>query len=208
MRHVQRLVQSLGRAHGSLDDKTAHVLPALLQQRDQVVDGQHDVGDELILAHVDVANRNTQAQDLLELELDCALDLSDLGVQVLGVRDGSWEFAGLGQTRTQETRDLLDQSLRGHKGVVLVGQLLDQLLVLVELLEIVGRHGIDTMVLRAIDIVLVTEDADGHAGAGDGGKLDGARETLVTLGIIVLQADLKFDGLEEIALLGVLRVIE
>jgi hypothetical protein len=42
------------------------------------------------------------------------------------------------------------------------------------------------MVLGTIDIVLVTEDADAHAGAWDRGKLDGSGETLVTLGVIVL----------------------
>ena len=47
-----------------------------------------------------------------------------------------------------------------------------------------------------------------HVGAGDGGKLDGARETLVTLGVIVLEADLELDGLEEVALLLVKGVVE
>lgn len=49
---------------------------------------------------------------------------------------------------------------------------------------------------------------DGHVGAGDGGQLDGTRETLVTLGVIVLQADLKLNGLEEVTLLLVERVVE
>lgn len=49
---------------------------------------------------------------------------------------------------------------------------------------------------------------DGHVGAGNGGKLDGARETLVTLGVVVLQTDLKLDGLEEVSLLLILRVVE
>ena len=62
--------------------------------------------------------------------------------------------------------------------------------------------------LGAIDIVLVTEDADAHARARDIWQLDGARETLVTLGIVVLEADLKLDGLEEVALLGVGGVVE
>lgn len=49
---------------------------------------------------------------------------------------------------------------------------------------------------------------DGHVGAGDDRELDGARETLVTLGVIVLEADLELDGLEEVTLLGVERVVE
>lgn len=56
--------------------------------------------------------------------------------------------------------------------------------------------------LGTVDIVLVTQDADGHVGAGHGGQLDGARETLITLRVIVLEADLELDGLEEVSLLG------
>lgn len=37
---------------------------------------------------------------------------------------------------------------------------------------------------------------------------DGARETLVTLRVIVLEADLEFDGLEEVALLRFVTVLE
>ena len=40
---IAHLVQSLRRAHTRLDSQAAHVLPSLLQQADQVVDGQHDV---------------------------------------------------------------------------------------------------------------------------------------------------------------------
>lgn len=49
---------------------------------------------------------------------------------------------------------------------------------------------------------------DGHVGTGDRRQLDGARETLVTLRVIVLQADLKLNGLEEVALLGLVGVLQ
>jgi hypothetical protein len=142
------------------------------------------------------------------LELDGGLDLVDAASQVVGVRDRGGELAGLGQTRTQETRDLLDESLGSDEGIVLAGKLLDELLVLVELLQVISGHGIDTTVLGTINIVLVTENADGHVGAGDGRQADGARETLVTLRVIVLQADLKLNGLEEVALLGLVGVLQ
>jgi hypothetical protein len=54
---------------------------------------------------------------------------------------------------------LLDQGVGSDEGIVLACELLNQLLVLVELLQIVRRHGIDTGVLGTIDIVLVTENA-------------------------------------------------
>lgn len=108
----------------------------------------------------------------------------------------------LGQTGTQETRNLLDQAVGSDERIVLAGELLDELLVLVQLLQVVGGHGVDTAMLGTIDIVLVTQDADGHVGTGHRGQLDGARETLVTLRVIVLEADLELDGLEEVSLLG------
>lgn len=153
------LVQALGGGHGSLDGKATDVLPALLEEGDEVVDGQHDVGDQLLLLHLDVADGDTHAENLLELELDGGLDLGDLAAQVVGVGDGGGELAGLGQTGTQETGNLLDESLGSDEGIVLASKLLDELLVLVQLLEIISGHGVDTTVLGTIDIVLVTENA-------------------------------------------------
>jgi hypothetical protein len=108
----------------------------------------------------------------------------------------------LGKTGTQQTRDLLDERVGRDEGVVLASQLLDELLVLVELLQVLSGHGVDSAVLGTVDIVLVTENADGHVGARDAGELDGARETLV------LEADLELDGLEEVALLLLVGVLE
>lgn len=89
---AQNLVQALRRRHGSLDDKTSNVLPALLKKRDKVVDGKHDVGDQFLLGHANVADGDTQAQNLLKLELDGGLDFGDLGVHVLSVGERSREF--------------------------------------------------------------------------------------------------------------------
>ena len=88
------LVETLGRRHGSLDGQASNVLPALLEKRDEVVDGQHDVTDELVLGHLNVANSDTHTQNLLQLELDGRLDLSDLVGEIFGVRDGGRELAG------------------------------------------------------------------------------------------------------------------
>lgn len=48
---------------------------------------------------------------LLHLEFDGRFDLIHLGVQVLVVGEQGGELAGLVQTRTEDTRDLLDQRL-------------------------------------------------------------------------------------------------
>jgi hypothetical protein len=250
-----RLIQALWWGHGSLDGQATNVLPALLEEGDEVVDGQHDVGDQLVLGHADVADGDTHAENLLKLELDGGLDLGDLALEILVVGDWGWELAScgclsvrfwglrgglrgrhtLGETWTQETWDLLDQGVGSDESIVLASELLDQLLVLVELLQVIGGHGVNTTVLGTIDIVLVTENAmypsdsmshiissmeaprlrgavfdipDAHVWAGNLGETDGSRETLVTLRIIVLEADLQLDGLEEVALLGLEGVVQ
>ena len=43
---------------------------------------------------------------------------------------------------------------------------------------------------------------------GKGGELDGSGETLVTLGVVVLEADLEFDRLEEVPLLRLIAVLQ
>lgn len=93
-KHKTSLEDTLGGRHGSLDGQATNVLPALLQQRDQVVDGQHDVSDQLLLSHLNVADGDTHAENLLQLELDGGLDLGDLVAEVVGVRDGGRELAG------------------------------------------------------------------------------------------------------------------
>lgn len=159
---IHNLIQSLRRAHAGLDGQAANVLPSLLQQGHEVVDGQHDVADQLVLGHADVSDRDTQAEHLLQLEFDGRLDFGDLLGEVFVVRDGRGELAGLGETGTEETGDLLDQGFGGDEGIVLAGQLLDQLLVLVELLQVVGRHGVYAVVLGSVNVVLVTEDTGGR----------------------------------------------
>lgn len=133
----------------------------------------------------------------------------------------------LGETGAQETRDLLDQGIGSDEGIVLACELLDELLVLVQLLQVIGAHGVDTTVLGTINIMLVTENAiiisaqvlppflfgfadvpDAHSRAGNDRKADGSGETLITLRIIVLEADLEFDGFEEVTLLGLERILK
>jgi hypothetical protein len=69
-------------------------LPSLLQQRDKVVDSQHDVSNELIFRHANVSDGNTETQNLLKLELDRGTDFSDLVCKIFRVRDRSRELSG------------------------------------------------------------------------------------------------------------------
>ena len=74
------------------------------------------------------------------------------------------------QTGSEETGDLLDEGVRGDEDVVLLGQLLDLLLVLVQLLEVINRTELQTNLLGLIDVVGVSENANAHSRLGDVGQ--------------------------------------
>ena len=64
MFRVHCSVELVRLAHGALHIQRPHILPVLLEQGDQEVDGQVDVTDQLVLSHLDVANSHSQTQDL------------------------------------------------------------------------------------------------------------------------------------------------
>ena len=64
------------------------------------------------------------------------------------------------ETRSQEPGDLLDQSVGGEEGVILLGQSLDLLLVLVQLLQVISGHEVDTLGLGLVTMLLVTQQAN------------------------------------------------
>lgn len=72
------LIDTVSRAHRALDVKALDVLPVLLEERHQEVDGELNVQLQLFLLHLLVANRNTHAGHLLELEPDGLLELINL----------------------------------------------------------------------------------------------------------------------------------
>lgn len=158
------LVKTLGRSHGGLDVQGAHILPVLLQQRHQEVDRQVDVLGQLVGLHANVADGDGQAEHLLHLELDGRLNLLDLANHRLLMRQQGRELAGLVQARAKQTRNLLDQRLRGQEGIIGLGQLLHQLLVLVQLLQSLGIHEVDVVGLGFVAMLLIAKDAHLHLG--------------------------------------------
>ncbi len=75
--------------------KGLDVLPVLLEKRDEKVDGQVDVGEQLSFGHLDVADGNTEAESLLELELHSALDFVELLEDVFVGAEQGGELASL-----------------------------------------------------------------------------------------------------------------
>ena len=98
-------VKSLDRSHGRLDVQGLHVLPVLLQQGDEEVHGEMDVLDELLLSHPHVADSHGETENLLHLELDGGLQVSDLGRQVVAVGHQGGELSSLRITKCLHSSD-------------------------------------------------------------------------------------------------------
>jgi len=186
-------------AHSGLDGEDTDVLPASLEEGDEEVDGTLDVGLDLLLSEVDVADSDAEAESLLHLELDLALDLEDLGLEVIRVLDDSGELTGTVETRAEDLGDLTEDRVRGKEGLVLLGKTLVLLLVLADGLEVVNAHAGDAESLGLVDVDLVSHDAHLDAGTAGVGKTDNTRETLVLCLVPVLETDLELDGLDELA---------
>ena len=203
-RHLEEAVR---RTHSGLDVQRLDVLPVLLQQGHQEVDSRLDVDEQLLFGHFNVTDGDSHAKNLLKLELDLGLDVVDLVLERLVVGGERRELAGLVQTRAQETRNLLNDGLGGKEVLVLLRELLDELLVLVELLQGFDVHGVDAVTSRFFAVLGVTEDAHLELRARNSRQLDGTVETLILLRIIVLQTNLKFNGLDKLArlLLGLFQ---
>jgi len=114
------LVDALRLAHGCLDVRRLQVLPVLLQEGDQEVECHHGVVADLVLVHLSVSDASTEAQNLLQLELDGGLELKNLLGEVIGLGDGSWELTSTVHVGSDQTGDGLDDRLGAEEGIVLV----------------------------------------------------------------------------------------
>lgn len=181
------------------------VVPSLLEQGSQEVESHHDVGLEVVVRHLDVADGAGHAGDLLELELDGSLDVIELVLEGSVVVNDKRESLDLGEDWSDNSWHLLEDGVRGEKGLVLLGPFLDELLVLVELFEGVkiGELDIDVVLLNLLLVELIGDKAELHLGSWDGWESDGTDETLVLLHIVVLEGELELDGLGELSVLGV-----
>mmetsp|Transcript_2639 Transcript_2639/g.5979 ORF Transcript_2639/g.5979 Transcript_2639/m.5979 type:complete len:247 (+) Transcript_2639:252-992(+) len=200
-RSINSSVDPLHLAHAALEVQRLDVVPVLLKQRHQEVDCQQAVLSQFVLGHLDMTHSNTEAQHLLQLELDVAFDFGDFVLDLVAVCDERRELARLVQAGTQQTGDLRDQHLRGQESVVLLGEFLDEFLVLVEFLECLDVHEVDARLARLLAVHSVAQDAHLHPRTGHMRQLHSAGETFVPLRVIVLESDLQVDSLDELALL-------
>lgn len=87
------------------------------------------------------------------------------------------------KTGTEKSGNLLDDGLGSEEGIVALGKLLDELLVLVELLELIGGFRLNADLVGLIDMLGITDDADLLLWSGDVGepKLRVSREKSLPL---------------------------
>mmetsp|Transcript_3659 Transcript_3659/g.9181 ORF Transcript_3659/g.9181 Transcript_3659/m.9181 type:complete len:253 (-) Transcript_3659:97-855(-) len=195
------LVEPVWGSHGCLEVERPDVLPVLLEERDEEVDRGLGVDVDLLLGHLGISDGDSQAEHLLQLELDGLLDVVHLGLEGLVVGHEGGELSGLVEARPEQTGNLLDDGLGGEEGAVLLGQLLHELLVLLQLLQGVDVHRVQADLLGLVAVLRVPEDAEPHARPREVGQLDGSAETLVLLRVVVLEPDLELHGFGEVPLL-------
>lgn len=84
MEEMRHLIEDLEwRTHGGLNVENLNVLPVLLQERDQEVDGKLNVEGDFSRSHGDVGDGQGHAHNLLHLELDGGLGSLDLLLEVV-----------------------------------------------------------------------------------------------------------------------------
>ena len=189
------------RTHGGLDVDDLNVLPLLLQERDEEVDGENDVALQLVSVEVDMTDRDREAKDLLHLELDGVENVVDLLSGILAVGNDRGELTSSVKTGTHDSRKLLDEGIRSQESVVLLSELTDELLVLVEVSDFINVHARNTFLLTDLLVLIVDEDTDINMRSGGVGENEGTGKTLILSGIDLLESDLEFNSLNETSLL-------
>ena len=189
--------------HGHFDVDTFHVMPSLLEQRGQEVEGHNDVGSDLFIGHLLVADSDVQVGDLLELPLNGTSDILDLLLERLGVGNWLWELTNSVKDWSK-LGNFLDEGAGGEKHRVLLGPVLDELLIFVKLFEMVNTENIDVELvgLGFVHVLLISNHANLELWSWDVVESDLTNETLVFLWIVVLESNLKLDSLLELLFFG------
>ena len=114
-----------------------YVVPSFLKQGAQEVERHDDVLSDLLVGHFLVGDGDVHVGDLLQLPLNRGLHVIKLLVERLLVSDWSWESTDSVKNWTEDNWDLLNEGISGEQKIELLGPLLDEFLVLVELLQVV-----------------------------------------------------------------------
>ena len=117
-------------AEGALNIQSLEeILPIFIEQLHQEVDREVDTVHNLLICHPHVANNHY-----------CGLYFISFGHQVPILGQQGRELASLIQGYTQDLWNLLDKRLLSQKGIIVLGQFLDQFLILVAFLQRLVVH--------------------------------------------------------------------
>jgi hypothetical protein len=192
--------------HGGLNVDGLEVVPLLLKEGGEEVEGHDNVLSESIIIHGLVTGGDVEAGNLLKLPLDGSLDIINFLTNWLVVSNWLREHTNSVKNWTKDDWDLLDKSISGEEEGVFLSPLLDLLLILVEFLEgiKVGDGNIDFGGFDLIGVLLIGNNANLKVWSWDVWESDGSNETLIFLWIVILKGNLKFDSLGELSGLGFL----
>jgi len=182
--------------------QSLNILPSLLQQGHQEIDGHVDVLSEFFFSHGGDTDGGTHTEDLLQLESDGGFNFLELFFDLFVFTDSDGELADLVEGVTHKLGDLLHQGFGGEEDIERLSPLLDQFLILVELL---GTIDIDATNIDLLGLVAMdgsTDKTDLSVGGGDVGESDRSVESLILFGIVVSQTNLEFNGFGELSLLS------
>ena len=138
----------------------AHILPSLLHEGDQEVDGHGEVLPDVVLTSLQGSDGSTEAGGFLGLELDGMLEFVNLGSDLLSLSKGDGEETHLDQDVTEQLGGLLGHGVRGQQHVVLLGPLFDLGLILVKGLQTVNIDVGDSVGSGFLNVCGVGKDAD------------------------------------------------
>jgi hypothetical protein len=166
----------LGLGHSGLDVDSLHVVPSLLKEGDQEVQGHVDVLSEFFVIEVLSSDWDGEAGNFLKLELDGGLDTRDLVFKGIVMGNDGGEHLNSVKDWSQNDWDLLNQRVSGEEHGVFLGPLLDEFLVLVELLELIegGHINVDSGFLDFVGVLGISNKAQFHVWSNHVWKLDGS----------------------------------
>ena len=195
-------------AHGWVEDDGTDALPVLLKKGGDVVASKHDVLENLLFGHTNVGDWDTESDGLLQPELGCLTDFIDDISNLIGGTDGGRELTSPVEGWAEGLTKGLDDTFGGKEEVVSLSPVLDWLLLLVKAVKEGGIEASDTHLTSLLAVELVTDDTNTEVWTDDMWELDGTDKTLVLGDVVALQADLEIDGLEELPLLDLGRVLK
>jgi len=114
----------------------------------------------LIFSEVISGNCGSQADDLLELELNGRLEFLDLGKDGLTLSDGEGELADLVEDVTAESGNLFHERFGADQGVIRLSPLLDEFSFLVEFLKTFSVNAGDASSFGFFAVLHGTDNSD------------------------------------------------